>query len=116
LLYRGLIPQTPIDTVRRVQRVQTITIVWMSVEAAISLFAAWRAKSPALLAFGGDSAIELLSAVAVLWRFRANVPQERAERRAARIAGVLLFALAACIVIVSVMALVGYGGCSESPT
>jgi divalent metal cation (Fe/Co/Zn/Cd) transporter len=94
--------------VRRVRRVQTITIVWMSVEAAISLFAAWRARSPALLAFGGDSAIELLSAVVVLWRFRTNVPQERAERRAGRIAGVLLFALAACVVIVSVMALVGY--------
>ncbi len=80
----------------------------MSVEAAISLLSAWRARSPALLAFGGDSAIELLSAVVVLWRFRATVAQERAERRAARIAGVLLFALAACVVVVSVMALVGY--------
>ena len=36
-----------------------IIIAWMSVEAAISLFAAWRARSPALLAFGGDSAVEL---------------------------------------------------------
>jgi divalent metal cation (Fe/Co/Zn/Cd) transporter len=80
----------------------------MSVEAAISLLAAWRARSPALLAFGGDSAIELLSAVVVLWRFRANVAQERAERRAARIAGVLLFVLAASVVAVSVMALLGY--------
>jgi hypothetical protein len=44
----------------------------MSVEAAVSLFAAWRARSPALLAFGGDSAIELFSAVVVLWRFRAT--------------------------------------------
>ena len=69
--------------VRRVLRVQMITVVWMSVEAGISLLAAWRARSPALLAFGGDSAIELLSAVVVLWRFRSNVAQERAERRAA---------------------------------
>jgi divalent metal cation (Fe/Co/Zn/Cd) transporter len=83
-------------------------MLWMSIEAAISLFAAWRAKSPALLAFGGDSAIELLSAVVVLWRFRANVDDKRAERRAARIAGVLLFVLAASVVVVSVMALVGY--------
>ncbi len=100
--------QVPNDAVRRVQQVQAITIAWMSVEAAISLLSAWRARSPALLAFGGDSAIELLSAVVVLWRFRATVAQERAERRAARIAGVLLFALAACVVVVSVMALVGY--------
>jgi divalent metal cation (Fe/Co/Zn/Cd) transporter len=80
----------------------------MSTEAAISLFAAWRARSPALLAFGGDSAIELVSALVVLWRFRANGLQEHAEGRAARVVGVLLFVLAACIVATSVMALLGY--------
>jgi MlaD protein len=48
--------------------------------------------------FGGDSAIELLSAVVVLWRFRADTLQEQIERRAARIVGVLLFVLAAIIV------------------
>jgi divalent metal cation (Fe/Co/Zn/Cd) transporter len=102
------IPQVPTDAARRIHRVQVITIFWMSVEAAVSLFAAWRARSPALLAFGGDSAIELTSAVAVLWRFRTNGTQEHAERRAARIAGVLLFVLAACVVATSVMALLGY--------
>ena len=96
-------------TVRRIQRVQVITIAWMSVEAAVSLFAAWRARSPALLAFGGDSAVELMSAVVVLWRFRASAAQERAERRAAQIAGVLLFALAACVVAASVTILLGHG-------
>jgi divalent metal cation (Fe/Co/Zn/Cd) transporter len=80
----------------------------MSVEAAISLFAAWRAKSPALLAFGGDSAIELASAVVVLWRFHSSAPQENAERRAARIAAMLLFVLAACVFATSVLALLGY--------
>lgn len=74
----------------------------------MSLFAAWRAKSPALLAFGGDSAIELASAVVVLWRFQANAAQEKTERRAARITGVLLFVLAACVVIVSIAAVLGY--------
>jgi len=80
----------------------------MSAEAVVSLFIAWRARSPALLAFGGDSAIELVSAVVVLWRFRANAAQEESERLATRIAGVLLFSLAACVVAVSVMALLGY--------
>ena len=96
------------DTIKRIRRVQTITIAWMGVEAAVSLLAAWRARSPALLAFGGDSAIELLSAVVVLWRFRTNTLQERVERRAARIAGVLLFVLAAYVVAAAVMALLGY--------
>jgi len=102
------IPQVPTHAVRHIRRVQAITIVWMSVETAVSLFAAWRARSPALLAFGGDSAIELLSAVVVLWRFRANALQEQAERRAARIAGLLLFVLAACVVATSAAALLGY--------
>ena len=96
------------DAIRRIQRVQTVTIVWMSVEASVSLFVAWRATSPALLAFGGDSAIELLSAVVVLWRFRVSDAHADAERRAASIAGVLLFVLAGCVLATSVMALLGY--------
>ena len=74
----------------------------------MSLFAAWRARSPALLAFGGDSAIELFSAVVVLWRFRASAAHGDAERRAARVAGALLFALAAYVAITSVASLLGY--------
>jgi divalent metal cation (Fe/Co/Zn/Cd) transporter len=93
---------------RRIQRVQTVTIAWMSVEAVVSLFAAWRARSPALLAFGGDSTIELFSAAVVLWRFRASDAHEDVERRAARVAGALLFALAAYVAITSVASLLGY--------
>ena len=96
--------------IRRIQRVQAVTIAWMSVEAVVSLFAAWRAHSPALLAFGGDSAIELFSAVVVLWRFRASAAaHEDAESLAARVAGALLFALAALVAITSVTSLLGYG-------
>ncbi|MGH9547704.1 MAG: cation transporter [Terriglobales bacterium] len=80
----------------------------MSVEAAVSLFAAWRARSPALLAFGGDSFIELLSACVVLWRFRADAAQEPAVRLSARIAGALLFALAAYVAVTSITSLLGY--------
>ena len=96
------------DAIRRIQRVQIVTIVWMSVEAGVSLFAAWRARSPALLAFGGDSAIELFSAVVVLWRFRTTAAHGDAERRAARVAGALLFALAAFVAVISVTSLLGY--------
>ena len=73
----------------------------------MSLFAAWRARSPALLAFGGDSAIELFSAVVVLWRFRTTA-HENAESRAARIAGALLFALTAFVAVTSITSLLGY--------
>jgi divalent metal cation (Fe/Co/Zn/Cd) transporter len=98
----------PSDSLTRIRRVQALTIAWMSVEAAVSLFSAWRARSPALLAFGGDSAVELLSAVVVLWRFRANAAHEHAEKRAALVAGALLFVLAAYVTATSVLTLLGY--------
>ncbi len=96
------------DPVRRIQRIQAITIGWMSIEAGVSLWAAWRARSPALLAFGGDSAIELLSATVVLWRFRHQLSDERAERRAVRTAGVLLLVLALYVIVASAAALLGH--------
>ena len=81
-----------------------VTIAWTGVEAALSLWLAWRARSPALLAFGGDSFIELLSAIVVLWRFAAS---EQEEQRASRIAAVLLFAFAAAVAIASAVTLLG---------
>jgi divalent metal cation (Fe/Co/Zn/Cd) transporter len=96
------------DAVRRVKTVQVVTIAWMSVEAVVSLVCAWRARSPALLAFGGDSTVELLSAVVVLWRFRVTSAHERAERLAAWVAGSLLFALAAYVALASGMSLLKY--------
>ena len=96
------------DITRRIQRIQAITIVWMSVEASVALSAAWIARSPALLAFGGDSMIELLSAAVVLWRFGSRSVQESAERRASRIAGALLFVLALFVVAASSLTLLGH--------
>lgn len=95
------------ELLRRVLRIQTVTLVWMSVEAAVSLGAAWMAHSPALFAFGGDSAVELLSAAVVFWRFSAQSQQEHAEKRAGRIAGSLLFVLAIFVVAASALTLFG---------
>lgn len=89
---------------RRVFQLQVLTIVWMIVEAIISLDAAWGAHSPALFAFGGDSLIDLFSAAVLLCRFRFVL----SEARAARIAGVLLFALAGLVVTTSVLNFLGY--------
>jgi divalent metal cation (Fe/Co/Zn/Cd) transporter len=93
---------------RRIRLIQTITIICTSLEAAGSLYAAWVAHSPSLLAFGGDSAIELLSAIVVLWEFNVNAENDRAATRAARVAGTLLFALAIYVVLISVMTLLGH--------
>ena len=95
------------EALRQIQRIQAITIAWMTVESVVSLWAAWMARSPALAAFGGDSAVELASAVVVLWRFRSQT-SEHAEQRAARIAGGLLFILTAYVIVASAMSLLGY--------
>ncbi len=96
------VPLTEIS--RRVVRLQIVTLVWMSVEAAVSLGTAWHAHSPALFGFGGDSLIELLSAAVVLCRFRFNFD----EAHAARIAGALLFALAGLVLLTTVLNFSGY--------
>jgi len=103
------------ETSRRVIRIQGLTLVWMSVEAVVSLGAAWFARSPALLGFGGDSAVELLSATVVLWRFNSPSRGDNAEQRAARIAGGLLFALATFVAFTSVLTLLGHVEARPSP-
>lgn len=83
---------------------QGVTLAWMLVECGISLYAAAAAHSPAMAAFGSDSLVELLSAGVVLLQF---VPQVAlSERRAARAAGALLFALALMVGVLAVGSLV----------
>jgi divalent metal cation (Fe/Co/Zn/Cd) transporter len=106
---------TPPEALQRVLWIQTLTLIWMSVETVLSLGAAWMARSPALLAFGGDSAVELLSAAVVFWRFYAPSHGEYAEERAGRIAGSLLFVLAIFVVTTSVLTLSGHVEARPSP-
>ena len=105
----------PSETAHRIIRIQILTLVWMAIEAAVSLGAAWMARSPALLGFGGDSAVELLSAAVVLRRFYLPSDEGHAEERAAKIAGGLLFALAAFVAFTSILALLGRVEARPSP-
>jgi divalent metal cation (Fe/Co/Zn/Cd) transporter len=80
---------------------QTITLLWMLVECGVSVYAAVTAHSPALLAFGSDSLVELLSATVVLlqWSPRFSL----SERAATRISSVLLYALAGVVVTLAIL-------------
>jgi divalent metal cation (Fe/Co/Zn/Cd) transporter len=91
----------------RILRIQVFTVLWMLIEAVVSLAASWKARSPALFAFGGDSAIELVSAAFLLRRFYETSHDTHAEKQAAEWAGALLFALAGLILLESGLALVG---------
>lgn len=68
----------------------------MTVEFGVAAYAAATAHSPALLAFGSDSLVELMSAGVVLLQWIPNVSIP--ERKAARTASVLLFVLALVVV------------------
>ena len=98
----------PPEITRHVRRIQVLTLIWMTVEAPVSLGAAWMARSSALLGFGGDSAVELLSATIVFRRFYFASQQEHGEEKAAKIAGALLFILAAFVVLISALSLLGH--------
>ncbi len=88
---------------RQIVRLQVVTLIWMVVECALALFSAWRARSPVLLAFGADSLIDILSALVVLLQFVPRLALSTA--RATRLAGILLFLLAAVITMSSALAL-----------
>jgi divalent metal cation (Fe/Co/Zn/Cd) transporter len=77
----------------------------MVAEATVSVWAAARANSVALLGFGGDSVIEVASGVVVLWRFSGGASATR-ERLAAQLVGWGLVALAVLVALDGITALV----------
>ena len=86
---------------RQILWLETITVVWAVIEFGIALFAATTAHSPALLAFGSDSLVELLSALVVLLPWFAVVP----DRITSRLAGFLLILLAVAVAATAVVSL-----------
>jgi divalent metal cation (Fe/Co/Zn/Cd) transporter len=86
-------------------RIEQITIAWMLVEAALSIGAGLLAHSLLLVAFGLDSAIELMTGAILLWRLSVQARGaslarvETAERRSAWVVAVALVVL--CLYIVA---------------
>ena len=76
--------------VRAGVRIEIFTVIWMVVEAAVSIGAGILASSALLTAFGLDSVIELVSGAILLWRLLVEARGEeaehieRAERRCVR--------------------------------
>lgn len=83
---------------------QGVTLTWMLAELGISVYAAYTAQSSVMLAFGSDSLIEVFSATVVLLQW---VPAHSiSERRATRLAAVLLFVLAVVVTGSAIVSLV----------
>jgi divalent metal cation (Fe/Co/Zn/Cd) transporter len=97
---------------RRAVRLEWFTVSWNVIEAIVAVGAGLAASSAALIGFGVDSAIEVSSAGALLWRLQRAGPKaelaekEHAERRALYLVAATFAALAVYIAIDAGAALV----------
>lgn len=92
---------------RRVRLLVAATITYNAAEAVVALAAGAAASSSALLAFGLDSVVEVLSASAIAWQFAGGRAHQDREHRALRIVAVAFFALAALVSLDAVRTLLG---------
>lgn len=99
---------------RRVRWIVGFTIAYNVVEAIVAITAGAVASSAALIGFGLDSVIEVLSALAIAWQFTRRHP-ERWEKATVRTVAIAFFALAAYLTVDSVLALTGVQAVDDSP-
>jgi divalent metal cation (Fe/Co/Zn/Cd) transporter len=99
---------------RRIRLLVAGTIGYNVIEAVIALAAGSIASSAALVGFGLDSVVEVLSAAAIAWQFAAPDPEER-ERVALRVIAVSFFALAAYVSVDAALSLAGVRAAEHSP-
>lgn len=91
---------------RRIRWIVAATIGYNLIEALVAITAGSIASSGALVAFGLDSTIEVLSAAAVAWQFTRPDP-ERWEKPTLRVIAVAFFALAVYVITTSLLTLIG---------
>jgi cation diffusion facilitator family transporter len=105
---------------RRGLLLEWFTLAWNVIEGCVAVGAGVVTGSVSLVAFGADSFIEVISAIALLWRLRKAGPhasaEERgaAERRALYLVAATFFLLAAYITYEAVGALLSREGPENS--
>ena len=105
---------------RRGVRLELFTVAWNVVEAVVAVGVGIAVGSVALIGFGADSGIEVISAVALLWRLlkagpHASVPEESAaERKALYLVAATFFLLTLYILYEAVGALISGEGPESS--
>jgi divalent metal cation (Fe/Co/Zn/Cd) transporter len=77
------------------------TIAWNTVEAVVAIVAGAVASSIALVGFGLDSTVEVLSASVIVWQMTRDGPEDR-EDQALRLIAVSFFALAGYVTVQAV--------------
>lgn len=91
---------------RRIRLIVAATITYNVLEAVIALTAGRAASPAALIGFGLDSLVEVLSAAAVAWQFAGPDPHRR-ERVALKVIALSFFGLAAVVTVDALRSLLG---------
>ncbi len=99
-------PQRRAVLSRRIRLFVSVTIAYNVVEAVVALGAGTVASSSALIGFGLDSLVEVLSAAAVAWQFAGRDPEAR-EAVALRLIAFSFFGLAAIVTLGALRSLSG---------
>lgn len=88
---------TSIALLRRARRLAWATIVWNVIEAIVAIIAGSAAGSIALIGFGLDSTVEVMSAIIIIWQLHGLV--EKRERIALKLIALSFYVLAGYVAI-----------------
>ena len=99
---------------RKVRWIVGFTIGYNVVEAVASIAAGAAASSTALIAFGLDSVIEVLSAAVIAWQFSRRDP-DRWQKPALRAIAIAFFALAGYVILSAGLSFAGVVEAEPSP-
>lgn len=89
-------------------------VLYNVIEGVVSIASGMASDSTALVGFGLDSAVEVLSGLVIIWQFKHANPQEY-ERKAQRLIAVAFFVLAAYVGTESILAIVEGQKAAPSP-
>lgn len=107
---------TAVDSValsRRARRLAWATITWNVVEAVVAIVAGSAAGSIALIGFGLDSTIEVLSAFVIVWQLRGL--EENRERTALKLIAISFYVLSGYVTVQVLVDLTSHTEPNSSP-
>lgn len=107
-------------SVKRGIHIEIGSLIWMVIEAGVAIGSGVMAHSLSLVAFGGDSMIELVAGGVLLWRLMieargASLKRVKtAEKTSSWVVGIALLLLAVYIAVASIDKLVTHQGAESS--
>lgn len=94
------------ELARRARSLSWLSLVLITAEGSVAIYAGIAASSIALIGFGLDSVVEGLASVVIIWRFASHrIFSDTAERRAQQLVAIQFFLIAPYVAVESVRSL-----------